>query len=98
MEITISEFRKNIKDYFNAALNGEVVCIERGGIHYNLTARLPKLVKTIVEDSPTTSHTEMRPEPVILDKLTVEPIKVNKTTHNPYLEKGKFPPSAASML
>lgn len=98
MEITISEFRKNIKDYFNAALNGEVVCIERGGIHYNLTARLPDMVKTIVEDSLTTSHTEMRPKPVILDKLTTVPIKVNKTTHSPYLEKRKFPPSAASML
>jgi hypothetical protein len=41
MEITISEFRKNIKKYFDSALNNEVVCIERGGVHYNLTARIP---------------------------------------------------------
>lgn len=49
MEITVSEFRKNIKDYFNQALNGEVVCIERGGIHYNLTARLPGSVGKVTQ-------------------------------------------------
>lgn len=41
MEITVSEFRRNTKRYFDDALRGEVVCIERGGVHYNLTARIP---------------------------------------------------------
>lgn len=40
-EITVTEFRKNIKGYFDKALAREVVCIERGGVHYNLIARLP---------------------------------------------------------
>lgn len=41
MEITISEFRKNIKKYFDLAVSGEAVCIDRGGMHYNLKARIP---------------------------------------------------------
>ena len=44
MEITIAEFRKNLKTYFEKALHDEVVCIDRGGVHYNLTARLPREV------------------------------------------------------
>lgn len=43
MEITVSEFRKDVKKYFDLSLAGEVVCIDRGGIHFNLTARIPKL-------------------------------------------------------
>lgn len=41
MTVSITEFRNNYKRYFMAALNGELVWIERGGIMYRLYAELP---------------------------------------------------------
>lgn len=76
MEITVSEFRKNIKNYFDASLNGDTVCIERGGVHFNLTARLPW---------PTTEKDQ-----VIVAANSASPIKpkvINPTLLNPNTER-----------
>lgn len=40
MTITLTEFRKNTKKYFDMALNHEPVVVERGGVHYVITAHL----------------------------------------------------------
>lgn len=73
MEIAISEFRKNIKDYFNAALHNEVVCIERGGVHYNLIARLP------VESSSTVDRLPVKED--VASSSLASPARISKQTN-----------------
>ena len=41
MTVSITEFRNNYKKYFMAALNGEPVYVERGGLTFKLTVLLP---------------------------------------------------------
>lgn len=40
--IKVSDFRKDLSEYFNASLAGVPVRIERGGITYKLIAEIPK--------------------------------------------------------
>jgi hypothetical protein len=60
MDITVSEFRKNTKMYMDAALGGERVTIERGGVQYELTANVyttqqrPQVINQLPTAMPTT--------------------------------------------
>jgi hypothetical protein len=40
--MNVNEFRKNLKEQFDAALRGEEVMIERGSVRYQLLALAPK--------------------------------------------------------
>lgn len=42
MRVSISEFRATISKSFDAALNGDPVWIERGGVLYRLVVELPQ--------------------------------------------------------
>lgn len=41
MQVSISEFHNHYRYYFDAALNGELVWVKRGGVLYRLTVELP---------------------------------------------------------
>ena len=57
--MNIAEFRKDLKKYFDLALDGEEVQIERGGLEYVLTVVPPRgfvgKVETVVVDKVTKS-------------------------------------------
>ena len=79
MEITISEFRKNIKIYFDSALKNQTVCIERGGVHYNLTARLAKYKGEYIIENHTKTDKVAMPIP---NKIIKSPSDVSELIHN----------------
>jgi hypothetical protein len=78
MEITITELRRNTKKYFDMALNADPVVIERGGVHYELTAIMPTGTPRV------SRRAEKAPGEVVAYKIT-EPTPIvgtyRKTPH-----------------
>ena len=81
MDTNITEFRKNTKKYFDAALQGEEVMIERGSVFYKLEAILPKNTPEKKSEATPTSVADLISEPA---QTAVMPDLEKECCQNPY--------------
>ncbi len=68
MYMNISEFRNNLKEAFDAALSGNAVIIERGGVTYKLVADV------VVVGSKPAAVTELKIVPEPFRDLGIRPL------------------------
>lgn len=63
MEVTVAEFRKNMKQYLDLTLTGERVLVNRGGIQYQILPAVRKAEyvqsRTTIEESGEVAYVPM---------------------------------------